>query len=82
MKRIFASLVLLCSLTGCATSAADPAYVQANRARLQVVGPWLTVYGNEHAASKSNVDDVLAAWRLEVEAQARNSAAAAAAAVK
>jgi len=66
---------VLAGIIGCAGQTADPAYVQANRARLTAVAPMLSTYGNDHPASKSNADDIVAAWKIEVAAQAKNAPA-------
>lgn len=59
-------------VSGCAAATAPPAYRLANQARLDSVAPWLQEYAADHPAKRQRVDDVLASWRIEVNAEAAN----------
>lgn len=64
------TLIAALLLAGCSALTADAPYKAANRARLQVVEPWLADYAkSQPAATTQRISDVLQSWHIEVNAQ-------------
>ena len=58
------------ALGGCAlVQSAPPPYKAANQYRLNATEPWLRTFAREHPVESQQVNDVLAAWKIEVDAQ-------------